>query len=422
MSSSLTIAIKEVKLLFKAKRRIILFFTVPLIVLFIAVLSIAIGGLMIVTQGNEGPIVITVVDHSHSNESLYIIYGLESYNFQIDNKSNVNDPYSLITSNNPPDILIYFPSDFSTLINNKTETAFMYLYYNNKQIKYETAISIIQGLTADLNSKIIVRDYGILNLDRIKIQSLGSKSGVSVTQASSLIIIPIYILMFFVIPPISLILISITQEREQKTLESLLLQPISRKSIVNGKLLYGLILVASNLLITLVTLLIVALSAIYLLNQFFHVNILPFITPYLTIENVLVATFIILGLTLVAILLISLAVMMSLLAKDEREGNLVVSILMILPVIALVLIIAVPYDIFGVTGEYFFSSLPVIGFMYSLYVTILTGTIGPISYVSLLAQAIFSLLSIWFSSKLIEIEGILDINMVQALKKLLRLG
>ena len=114
--------------------------------------------------------------------------------------------------------------------------------------------------------------------------------------------------------------------------------------------------------------------------------------------------------------------MMSLLAKDEREGNMVISILMILPVISLILIIAVPYDIFGSVGQYVFASLPVIGFMFSLYVAILTGSIGMISLVSIIAQLAFSLFSIWVSSKLIEIEGILEINIVQALKKLIRLG
>ena len=422
MGSSLTIAIKEVKLLFKAKRRIILFFTVPIIVLVIAVLSIAIGGIMIFTQNQEGPVVITLIDHSQSNESLYIIYNLESYSFQIDNKSSVTNPYSLINSQSPPDILLYFPANFSSSINNQNETAHVFVYYNNKQLKYEAAVTIIQSLTSDLNQKIIVRDYGHLNLNRVEVKSLGSKSGVSATQASSLIIIPIYVLMFFVIPPISLILISITQEREQKTLESLLLQPISRKSIVNGKILYGLILVASNLVITLVTLSLVAIAGIFLINQFLHVNLLPLIQPYFTFENALFGFYIILGLTLVGILLISLAVMMSLMAKDEREGNMVISILMILPVVALILIIAVPYDIFGTTGQYIFSALPVIGFMYSLYVTILTGTVGPTTYISLISQAAYSLISIWFSSKLIEIEGILEINMVQALKKLVRLG
>lgn len=423
MGSSVTIAFKEIKLLFKAKRRIFLFFTVPLIVLFIAVLSIVIGGLMIVTQHQEGPAVITVVDHSQSNGSLYIINILKAYSYQINNQSTVKDPLSLLNSPNKPEMLLYFPANFSTLLNNKSQVATFYVYYNNKQLKYEAAYSFIEQVAQSLNNQIIERDYGNVNLNRVQINSLGTPSGgVSATQASSFIIVPIYVLMFFVIPPISLILISITQEREQKTLESLLLQPISRKSIVNGKLLYGLILVASNLVITLITLGLVAIGGIFILNQFLHIDLIPYITPYLTVQNYIFATYIIIGLTLIAILLISLAVMLSLLAKDEREGNLVVSILMMLPVIALILIVAVPYDIFGVTGEYFFASLPVIGYMYSLYVTMLTGSIGPTSYISLVAQAAFSLLCIWFSSKLIEIEGILEINIVQALKKLVRLG
>ena len=195
-------------------------------------------------------------------------------------------------------------------------------------------------------------------------------------------------------------------------MESLLLQPISRKAIVNGKILYGLILVASNLIITILTVSLVGLGAIYLLSELTHVNLFNMLIPYITTE----------GLTLVSILLISLSVMMSLLAKDEREGNMVVSILMILPVIALVLIITIPYDIFGIGGQYVFASLPVIGFMWSLYVTILTGSIGFISFVSLLSQAFFCLLSIWFSTRLIEIEGILEINIVQAIKKLIHLA
>ena len=422
MGTSVTIAKKEIKLLFKAKRRIILFFTVPILLLVVAIFSLVIGGLIFVTQGQQGPIVITVVDHANDNNSLYIIDHLKSVSFVIDNKSSVKDPLSLVTSDNPPDILLYFPANFSTLIQDPNSTAYFYVYYNNKEIKYEAALTVINHYSKELNSKIISAKYGDLNLNRVDYVTKGTSSGVSVTQASSLIIIPIYILMFFVIPPISLILISITQEREQKTLESLLLQPISRKSIVNGKILYGLILVASNLMITLVTLAVVALAGIYLVSLLVHVNVIPLITPYVTLDNMLFALYIISGLTLVCILLISLSVMMSLLAKDEREGNMVVSILMILPVIALVLIIAVPYDIFGTPGQIFFSSLPVIGFMYSLYVTILTGSIGITSYISLGAQLIFSLLSIWFSSRLIEIEGILEINIVQAFKKLIHLG
>lgn len=422
MGSSFTIAKKEIKLLFKAKRRIFLFFTVPLILLVVAAFSLVIGGLIFVTQSNQGPTVITVVDHANDNNTLYIIDHLKSVSFEIDNKSSIKDPLTLLKSNNPPQVLLYFPANFSTLIQNRNDTAKFYVYYNNKQIKYEAASNIIEYYANSLNSKIITKEYGKLNLNRVESVNIGTSSGVSVTQASSIIIVPIYILMFFVIPPISLILISITQEREQKTLESLLLQPISRKSIVNGKILYGLILVASNLVITLLTIGIVAAVGIYLISTFIHINLIPLITPYLTVDNFLFAFYIIIGLTLVCILLISLSVMMSLLAKDEREGNMVVSVLMILPIIALVLIIAVPYDIFGPVGQFFFASLPVIGFMYSLYVTILTGSIGFTSYISLGAQLIFSLVSIWISSRLIEIEGILEINIVQAFKKLIHLG
>ena len=189
-----------------------------------------------------------------------------------------------------------------------------------------------------------------------------------------------------------------------------------------AKILYGLILVASNLIITILTVSLVGLGAIYLLSELTHVNLFNMLIPYITTEGILFVLYIIAGLTLVSILLISLSVMMSLLAKDEREGNMVVSILMILPVIALVLIITIPYDIFGIGGQYVFASLPVIGFMWSLYVTILTGSIGFISFVSLLSQAFFCLLSIWFSTRLIEIEGILEINIVQAIKKLIHLA
>ena len=418
MGASITIAKKEIKLLFKAKRRIILFFTVPIMVLAIGVFSLLIGGIMVATQTNDGPVVVTVVDHAQDNNSLFIINSLKNVSLIIDNQSTIADPMSLVNSANPPDILLYFPTNFSTLITNQNETAVFYIFYNNKQIKYEAVVNVIDYYAGQLNRNVIRNDYGNLNLNRVDYISQGTSAGVSVTQASSLIIVPIYILMFFVIPPISLILISITQEREQKTLESLLLQPISRKSIVNGKILYGLILVASNLFITLATLLGVAALVVYLISAFLHINVIALILPYLTLENFFVLSYIIIGLTLVCILLISLAVMMSLLAKDEREGNMVVSILMILPVVALVLIIAVPYDIFGTTGQYFFASLPVIGFMYSLYVAILTGSIGYISLASIVAQAFFSLLSIWISSRLIEIEGILEINLVQAVKKI----
>ena len=422
MGHSFTIAKKEVKLLFKARRRILLFFTVPILLFVLAILTIAISGLMIVTQSPSTPIVITVVDHAQNNDTLYIIQNLNASGFNIDNQSSVTNVKDLLTSQNPPDVLLYFPSNFTSLLANKNDTAMFYVYYNNKEIKYEAALTVIDYFARSLNQRVVNQDYGQLNLDRVNYTSTGISTGVSASQASTLIIIPIYVLMFFIIPPISLILISITQEREQKTLESLLLQPVSRKAIVNGKILYGLILVASNLIITIATILILGLGFIYLVNTFLHINFMNLIAPLITTQNILFVLYIIAGLALVSVLLISLAVMMSLLAKDEREGNMVVSILMILPVVALILIIAIPYNIFGFNGEIFLASLPVIGFMWSLYVTILTGSIGIISYISLIAQTLFCLLSIWFSSRLIEIEGILEINIVRALKKLVRLA
>jgi ABC-type Na+ efflux pump permease subunit len=400
MGVSFTIAKKEIKLLFKAKRRIILFFTVPIMLFVVAILSIVIGGLMIVTQGSDGPLTITVVDHAQDNNTLYIIENLKAY-FIIETENNVTDPQQLVNSDNPPNILLYFPANFSSIITKPNETALFYLYYNNKELKYESVITVIDYYSRSLNKEIIVEDYGELNLNRVNYISSGTSSGVSASEASSLIIIPIYILMFFVIPPISLILISITQEREQKTLESLLLQPISRKAIVNGKILYGFILVVSNLFLTILTIAVLAVGVIYILSEYAEIDLITLIKPLITQDSILLVIYVILGLTLVSILLISLAVMISLLAKDEREGNMVIS---------------------GVAGEIFLSSLPVIGFMFSLYITILTGSIGFSSVISLLSQTFFCLISIWFSSKLIEIEGILDINIIQALKRLVRLG
>lgn len=420
MSHAIIISKKEIKLLFKSKRRILLFFMVPIMLFVVAIFSVVIGVFFVITTTSEGPLTITIIDHAQDENSLYIINNLSKNNFLIDNKSEIASPNSLLSLEQPPSILIYFPENFSSLIENKNVTANFYVWYDNKDLKNEVAMEIISYYSSFLNQKVVTEEYGELNLKRVGFITQGTSSGLGAEEASSLIIIPLYMLIFFVVPPTTLILISITQEREQKTLESLLLQPIKRKTIVIGKILYGVFLVMSNLLFTLITISLLIIIVVYLLTEYVGINIIDLIIPLITLEVGLLIAYIFIGLTILSFLLISMAVFFSLIAKDEREGNMVISLLMIFPVLALIVIFSIPIHKFDLFGQIIITGFPIVGFLFAIYLSLLSGSLGIPAVTSLMFQSLFCLFMIWLSSKLIEMEGILDINLSQAFKRLFR--
>lgn len=247
-----------------------------------------------------------------------------------------------------------------------------------------------------------------------------STAGLGAGEASGLIIIPLYMLIFFVVPPTSLILISITQEREQKTLESLLLQPIKRRTIVMGKILYGLFLVMSNLIVSLLAIIMLSTFVIFLISEYLKINIINLILPFITPDTVSFAIYLMIGLTILSFLLISIAVFFSLIAKDEREGNMVISILMIFPVFAIFIIYAIPIQTFDLFGQIVTTGIPIIGFLFAIYISLLSGSLGIPAYTSLIFQLLFCAISVWFSAKIIEMEGILEVNLSQAFVKFIK--
>ncbi|MHA2363811.1 MAG: ABC transporter permease [Candidatus Hodarchaeales archaeon] len=420
MSSTWIIAKKELSLLFKSKRRILLFFSIPLTLLVLAIIIGGIGAIFAFTTTQDGPPTLILIDHVKDNNTAYIINRIETLNVKILDKSNITDVFSILDQNSPPDLLVYFPANFSQLLTEKNSTAKFFVFYNDQELRFEAFSTIIADFGFELNSIIVQNDYGDLNLNRISGVKQGTSKGFSAVEASSLIIIPLYILFAFTVPPLSLILISVTQEREQKTLESLLLQPISRKAIISGKLLYGVFLVLANISMSLGMVGIIIGLFLIVIPKDIQQELINSIAPTIDTSVILFVAYIIIGLILVSLLMIGLAVLISLIAKDEREGNMVISIFMIAPIGAIILIFVVPITSLSIIWQLIFTSLPIIGFLFSIYIILILGVIPLPAYWSLIFQGIWCVLTVWMASSLIETEGILEINVSVAIKRLFK--
>ena len=120
--------------------------------------------------------------------------------------------------------------------------------------------------------------------------------------------------------------------------------------------------------------------------------------------------YIIIGLILASLLTITAAVFFSLMAKDEREANMVISALIIIPMVSTFLIAFLPIELLDSGIQIILLFLPLLGYLFAIYVSIIAGEISLIAWLSLLAQLAWIFLGVWMAGRLVESEGILEIS------------
>lgn len=417
-SSAWIIAKKEIKLLFKSTRRIFLLFTTPLILLLVFILIIILSATIIPTIGVQ-PKVIIIQDDAGYNTSNYgnLFYNAlktnnltKEYTYVNENTSNLDN--LLLTENFS--VLLYIPANFSSIINQSLSAQF-FIYYDNSDVNDQSAVANILTISQGINSQIILQQHGVINLNKIYVipEGISEDLGMEGFIASYITLIPLYAILLLVVPSLTLVLISVTIEREQKTLETLILQPIERKSIIRGKLLYGSILVGFNTIITVISIVAILILGMITLPESWKNENIPVIETVIGAADISVWIFLIymiIGLVLVSLLTITAAVLFSLMAKDEREANMVVSALVIIPMISTFIIAFLPIGALNDIVRFFLVLLPLIGYLFAIYISLISGELPIISWVGLIAQLLWILLGIWVAGRLVESEGILEIS------------
>ncbi|MHA1977614.1 MAG: ABC transporter permease [Candidatus Hodarchaeales archaeon] len=422
------IAKKEIKLLFKSPRRILLLLMTPAIILliFLSVLFFA----AISDQSIPGPLSVIIIqddagfDGFQWGETFYSMLKEHSltkeYNYI--NKS-VLELESLREAKNIT-VLVYIPANFSELISRSNVTIFpepasFHLYYNSENTANVEAVTNISTVGYQLNLILVYMENGPVKLTRVTTayeDTAGDQLASLLT--GYLTMIPLYAIFLLVLPSLTLVLISVTIEREQKTLESLLLQPLERRNIISGKLLYGLLLVLFNVSSLVFTLVVILAGILIILPADMRTQAGELIVVLLDTADITAWLFIIymiFGLILISILLVAAAVLFSMLAKDEREANMVVSSFILLPLLGVTFMGFIPLDKLPAVIQSLLLVLPLMGYMFGIYMAILTGDVTVITWLTLVSQAVWIGIIIWFAGRVIENEGILDISMKRVL-------
>jgi ABC-type Na+ efflux pump permease subunit len=368
----------------------------------------------------ERPLDVTVIQNDEEHDGINWGDGfyalLKSHNLTKDyiykNESVTN--LNAILQEKDFTVLLYIPANFSAMINQSVPAQF-FIHYNNDRVNSQGMVANILTLSQDFNIQIIYYYHGIVNLTNIYVipERLGGDEGAESFIASYFTMIPLYAILLLVVPSLSLVLISVTIEREQKTLESLILQPIERKSIIAGKLLYGSILVVFNTVITLTTILAIIVIGLIILPESLKTELVPIIESVIESVDITVWLFILfmlLGLVLVSLLVITAAVLFSLMAKDEREANMVVSALVIIPLVSTLLIAFLPVSEIAESFQFILVLIPLLGYLVAIYLSLTSGELTLISWFSLVGQLGWILIGIWSAGRLIESEGILEIS------------
>ncbi|MHA2203192.1 MAG: ABC transporter permease [Candidatus Hodarchaeales archaeon] len=428
LQSAWIIAKKEIKLLFKSTRRILLLFTTPLILFFIFAITIimAVAIISTVEEPVEKPVEIIVMQDDREINGTS--WGVQFYtllktnklskDFQYTNKS-VTELDGLLESKNFS-ILLYIPANFSEIINSSLPAQF-FIYFDNTETEFVLAVNSIIGVSQILNQQILFYYHGVTNINRIystlgrtSIDSVDSiDTGVEGFAASFITLIPLYAILLLVIPSLSLVLISVTIEREQKTLETLILQPIRRRSIIAGKLLYGSILVCFNTVVTVISIIALIVLAYVIIPSSSKSEIFPILESVIRNAPLSIWIFllyIIIGLMLVSLLTITGAVFFSLMAKDEREANMVISALIIIPLVLTFIVAFLPVEKIDSVIQTILMFLPLLGYLFAIHISLVTGEIIIGAWLSLLAQLAWILIGVWIASRLVESEGILEIS------------
>lgn len=417
------IAKKEIRLLFKSTRRILLLVMTPAIILLVVIATLFFA-IVFAPPGGGVLDVIVIQDDTGDNGNFYgdIFYSmLKTQNSTKDlhyvNKS-VHELDNLLDSENLT-VLLYIPANFSEMVTRSNVTlypvpALFYIYYNGDKSEAIGAVTSITSIANQLNLMLVYSEHGPVKITRLTaVYDVRIGEELPSVITGYLTTIPLYAIFLLVIPSLTLVLISVTIEREQKTLESLLLQPIERRNIIAGKMLYGMILVAFNLFsLALTTIIIIAIILLMLPSEMRDQvgDVLTFVLDSADASLWLFFGYVIIGLILISILLVTAAVLFSMLAKDEREANMVVSSFIIIPMVGVMFLGFIPLDKLPEMLQLILLLLPLLGYMFGIYMAILTAEMTLITWLTLVFQLVWIGIAIWFASRIIENEGILEIS------------
>ncbi len=405
-NASLIVAKKELKLLFKSKRRVFILSIMPLMIILIAVIS----GLSInYFEEEETPVKVLILDENPSDTTSQLKLLWETVNgVEFD---EVTGNYLDYSQSSKLEIFIFIPNNFSTQFELQ-QSSELSIYYSMNSTKYEVVAIAILRLTLQYEQEIIELENPDIVFDRIKYNFERIEydtDGVDEELAGQLFIIPVYIIFFLVFPPINLILISVTLEREQRTLETLFLQPVRRRSIILGKVLYGFAIVGITTLLDIIAGVISFALLLFLLGEA-DSDASKEIIDVIEGIGLLPIFMFILAVIVIALTVIVLAVLVSLLAKDEKEANMISGLLPLLMFSSIIVVMFIPINDMSILSKSIFSGIPVIGVLIAIYLTTIAGKVVFISYLSIFIQFLWFLFFVKITVQLSEAESILELS------------
>jgi ABC-type Na+ efflux pump permease subunit len=403
---------KELKLLFKNKRRIFILTIIPIIIL---VMGLITG----FTTGGDpdtdplGPVVISVLDENPSN----VTQAMKSYWETINNTEiiDISGDYSAVVNESNFHVLVYIPSNFTNLILNENISS-VEIIYNINSSRYNLVAFQVLIQTLVFEDQLIRSNNPDVAFELIepKFRSLNGaendgEDDISDDLIGLLVVVPVYIIIFVIITPMSLILISVTIEREQKTLETLFLQPVKRRDIVLGKVYYGMALVLITIFLDMLAL-VLAVIIFTSFGDHEMSDILDLMDEAYQELGLQVILGFLVALLVIAVNIIAFAILLSLVAKDEREANMISGILPMLIFGIVAFIFIVPVDEFSTIYQVIWVSLPVIGVIIVIYLSGLAGSIIWLAYLSVAAQIVWAYFTINFITKISEAESIIELS------------
>jgi ABC-type Na+ efflux pump permease subunit len=420
-SATWIVMLKEIKLLFKSKRRIMLLFMTPIIILLVASISAISTNHAISDVSNPQVWVINDSPSVHT-ENLYEIWNTLDIEL-----IEVEHDYNEIITSNDFKVLVYIPANFTDLIANQS-IAVMKIGYNSNSTLNQNLASQIAQLTLTYEQELIIIENPEVQFNRIELTVERNKieeknDGVSEDLAALILVIPVYIIFLVVIPPISLVLISVTIEREHRTLETLFLQPVKRRSIVLGKIAYGMLVVLITLILNILTVLLSLGIYSVILSSNVDISggqILDFVVKEVLEFGFEPIIFFLASIIVISINIISLAVLLSLLAKDEKEANMIIGLIPILLFSIMIMVFFVPVGDFNIFGQLTIILVPIAGVLFGMYLSLLAGSVIPLAYISLFGQIVWAMIIVWVTTRISEAESILELTWGKGLKEIIR--
>ncbi len=420
MNPSLQIAIKEFKLLFRSKRRILWLFSTTLIIIGVGLIA----GLVVLFVEDKEPSLLIAGESTEFNQNKggALLQTLCEY-YTGKNFTQIDlDEASIRNDKKDFDILVILPVNFSALLldNSTAVNATVQVYYDGGDLTSLRFATDVELAIQHLNSLIVYEAYSIDKALWVAPDLENVAEGVGELGAAVLAMIPLYGMLLLAMPAVSLTLISVTVEREQKTLEPLLLSRIPRKSIVWGKLFYGLFLIGISLGLNFAS--IILGVVLYGLitggeEQFGDLLILTEdLADFIGLDAFSIL-FLFSGLLIISMLLVSICVLFSFIAKDEREGQMLNSSVIGIPSILVITFLFLPFADLPFWLKIVIALIPLFGFLQSGYFVFLESKVGLTAAVGLISQLIWIVVTILATARLMESEGILEVSLSQVFSR-----